>query len=468
MQMSHKFNVNYHKMAQRIFASTNPFTQTTMKTYPFATSAQLENTLQLSHQAFLSFSKASFKERSLKMKNLSSLLRKRHESLAALMTSEMGKPISLSKGEVLKCAEAADYYADNAEKLLSPISYNIPGSKVYSTYQPMGPLLILMPFNFPYWMPLKCAIPHLMAGNTIILKHAENCPQVAESLDEITSEAGFVDEFKNANLTLDQVSQAINDVRVRGVSITGSITAGRAIARISGQALKKCVLELGGSDPFIVLKDADVQAAAKAAVSARLQGCGQVCIAPKRFIVEDAVYDSFLNAVLKELQNWTYGDPMDPNTKLGTLAREDVLQNIHSQVERSVTMGAQVIYGGRAVSPTQYEPAVLINVTEDMPVMKEETFGPVFPILRVKSFQEAIRIANNTEFGLGASIFTSDTKRAETEIVPHINSGMVFVNETPRSIVSIPFGGNKNSGIGRELGEGIKEFTNIKSISIKL
>eukprot|EP00358_Blepharisma_japonicum_P004071 CAMPEP_0202947226 /NCGR_PEP_ID=MMETSP1395-20130829/11189_1 /ASSEMBLY_ACC=CAM_ASM_000871 /TAXON_ID=5961 /ORGANISM="Blepharisma japonicum, Strain Stock R1072" /LENGTH=402 /DNA_ID=CAMNT_0049648359 /DNA_START=154 /DNA_END=1362 /DNA_ORIENTATION=+ len=401
------------------------------------------------------------------MKRLGGLLRKDHENLARLMTQEMGKPIGQSKGEVLKCADCCDYYADNAEKLLAPTHYDIPGSKVYVNYEPLGPLFIIMPFNFPLWMPLKCGIPHLMAGNTIILKHAENVPQVAEALDRITSDAGFEHEFKNVFIDMEQVQRTIADNRIRGVSLTGSIRAGRSIASMAGMALKKCVLELGGSDPFIVLGDADVQAAAKTAVMARLQGCGQVCISAKRFIVESSVYSAFVKHLIAELKTWQYGDPLNPETKLGPLARPDLLNNVVTQVERSIKMGAKLEYGGKILNPTQYEPAVLTHVTPDMPIMREETFGPVFAISKVKDTEEAIRLANNTEFGLGAMIFTADAQRAEAQIVPRIDAGMVFVNDVSKSIVQVPFGGMKNSGLGRELGEGIKEFTVLKTISIK-
>ncbi|CAG9317329.1 unnamed protein product [Blepharisma stoltei] len=455
-------------MAQRVYASKNPYTHELLETYEFTSPEELENTINASQLAFQSFSKLSFQARAEKIRLLGSLIRERKNHLARLMTIEMGKPITHSISEILKCAECCDYYAENAEKLLHPITYDLPDGRSYVRFEPVGPLLVIMPFNFPYWTPFKAVVPHLMSGNTIILKHDENMPQVSAAIDQITTDAGLEHEFKSVRLTIEQIGQVIADKRVQGVHITGSVRAGRSVAEIAGRNLKKCVLELGGSDPFIVLRDCNIKNAAKSAVIRRLNACGQVCIAPKRFIIEEPVYDEFYHELIQELENWKFGDPLNEATKLGPLAREDILTNIAGQVERSVNMGAQVVYGGRVLSSTQLEPTVMINITQDMPVMKEETFGPVFPLYKVGSVEEAIEVANNTEYGLGATIYTVDVQRAEEEIIPKIQAGMIFINDVTKSLVPVPFGGIKNSGLGRELGEiGIREFTVMKTVFVK-
>lgn len=289
-------------MACRVYQSRNPYTLEVLANYEFISDQELEKTLEMSHQAFISFSKLSFQERAVKVKAFGNLLRERKEELARLMSIEMGKAISLSRAEILKSADCCDYYAENAENLLKPIPYDIPGSsKCYAKFEPVGTVLIIMPFNFPLWMPIKTSIPHLMAGNTIILKHAENLPQISQAIDQITNEAGLYNEYKCAFLSICQIERVISDSRVQGVSLTGSVRAGQAVAQIAARNLKKSVLELGGSDPFIVLKGANLELAIKSAVAGRLSGCGQVCTASKRFIIEESIYESFVAGVIQEL-----------------------------------------------------------------------------------------------------------------------------------------------------------------------
>jgi succinate-semialdehyde dehydrogenase/glutarate-semialdehyde dehydrogenase len=381
----------------------------------------------------------------------------------------MGKPIDFGKLEVLKCADAARYYAEHAQDLLKDEYFDTPGSRTYVRYEPLGPIFLIMPFNFPIWMPFKAGIAHLMAGNTMILKHAENTPRCAEMLDEVTTEAGMRDEFKVIFPTIDMSSDIIGNPLVAGVSMTGAIGPGKIIAAIAGSHMKKAVFELGGSDPFIVLKDADIPLAAKSAVAARLMNTGQVCIAAKRIIVEEPVRQEFTDCVIAEIQNWIYSDPSLEGCKLGPMAREDLANNIERQIAESVSMGANLISGGVRTGPNMITPAVLTGITYNMPVFKEETFGPVIPIIPARDENEAIDIANQSDFGLSSIIFTSDTNRAEMELAPRIEAGATFINDTSKAYIPVPFGGMKGSGLGRELGSaGIKEFTNQKVVSIKL
>ena len=316
-------------------------------------------------------------------------------------------------------------------------------------------------------MPMKTSIPHLMAGNTIILKHAENVPQTAEFLESLTKTAGLVDEFINIRPELGEIKNIIKDPNIIGVSLTGSVRAGKSIAAIAASHMKKYVMELGGNDPFIVLSDADLPKAAIALVSGRILGTGQVCISPKRAIVCHDVYEEFVKLVQQEIKNWTVGDPLDPNTRLGPMARKDLVEQVHSQVRTSVEMGAKLLCGGVNQGNNIYAPTLLIDMYDYMPAFTEEIFGPVVAIAKVRGETEAIKVANNSEYGLGATIFTKNTARAKAEIAPKIQSGMVFINENCKSIIQVPFGGIKSSGNGRELGnEGIKEFCNIKTIYV--
>eukprot|EP00361_Fabrea_salina_P002697 CAMPEP_0202428612 /NCGR_PEP_ID=MMETSP1345-20130828/2573_1 /ASSEMBLY_ACC=CAM_ASM_000843 /TAXON_ID=342563 /ORGANISM="Fabrea Fabrea salina" /LENGTH=455 /DNA_ID=CAMNT_0049039631 /DNA_START=62 /DNA_END=1429 /DNA_ORIENTATION=+ len=452
----------------RVFVSKNPFTQQVYKNFEFASSSEVEAALTESANSFKVFSQKSFSERAQKLTALGQILREQKQELAHLMAIEMGKPLQSGISEVLKCAECCDYYAQNAENLLSDESFSLPDGKCYVKYQPLGPILSIMPFNFPFWMPFKMSIPHLMAGNTIILKHAENLPQCALKVDEITTQAGLEHEVKNLFLSIDQVKQVIADSRIKGVSLTGSVGAGKAVASLAASHMKKFVMELGGSDPFIVLQDADVQSSVSALVTARLQVTGCTCISPKRAIIAKEVYDQFESALANEVAKWSYGDPTEQETQLGPLAREDLADQLQKQIEDSVAMGARVVYGGERLGATMIQPTVLADVTPEMPAFRTEMFGPVFCLIKSENEEHAIQLANDTEYGLGASIFTGNKEKAEREIAPRIDSGMCFLNSPVKSIVEVPFGGVKNSGLGRELGGlGIKEFTNPKTVFIK-
>ena len=448
--------------------SKNPFTQEVYKTFEYATKSQVEETISASHSAYQRFSKSSFSERGEKLQNLANILKENKNELAHLVATEMGKPVSSGVSEIMKCASCCEYYAQNGPSLLANQTYDVPNGKCYVTYQALGPILSIMPFNFPFWMPFKMSIPHLMAGNTIILKHTASVPQCALKIDEITTQAGLEHEFKNLFLSTDMMEDVIGDPRIKGVSLTGSVSAGKSAARLAASHMKKFVMELGGSDPFIVLQDADVEEAVKKLAAARLRVTGCTCISPKRAIISKEIYDQFESALANEVAKWSYGDPTEQETQLGPLAREDLADQLQKQIEDSVGMGARVVYGGERLGATMIQPTVLADVTPEMPVFHTETFGPVFCLVKSENEEHAVQLANDTEYGLGASIFTSNKEKAEREIAPRIESGMCFVNSPVKSIVEVPFGGVKNSGLGRELGGlGIKEFTNPKTIFIK-
>lgn len=450
----------------RKYLSFNPYTQTLMKEYKFSTSGEISEAISRAHTGFKNFSQYSYKKRAERLINLGNSLNLNKQELATMMASEMGKPINFCLGEIAKSVECCNYYAMHSENLLKPHNYPV-GSDCYVRYDPMGVIFLIMPFNFPVWMPLKTSIPHLMAGNTILLKHCESTPQTAEILERCTKEAGLVDEFINIRPDIPDIEKIIRDPKISGVSLTGSVRAGKAVGAIAAANMKKAVLELGGSDPFIVLVDADLPKAAKLLVSGRLHNSGQVCISPKRAIVVSDVYDEFVSLVQAEAANYIIGNPLDEKTLLGPMARADLCEQAYKQVKDSVELGAKVILGGRPTDSFNFPATILVNITENMPAFKEEIFGPVISIIKAKNEQEAIRLANNTEYGLGATIISKNVNRVKNEIVPHIQSGMVFVNENPRSIVQVPFGGHKSSGIGRELGEnGIKEFCNAKTVYI--
>jgi succinate-semialdehyde dehydrogenase / glutarate-semialdehyde dehydrogenase len=448
------------------FLSLNPYTERVLREYKFTTPDEISETINRSHLAFKRFSKLSFSERSEKILRLGSLLLKYKTELGTLASSEMGKPIMQSYGEIQKSHDACNYYAMNAENLLKSHSYPI-SADCYTKYEPMGSIFSIMPFNFPIWMPMKTSIPHLMAGNTFILKHAENVPQTADFLYKLANEAGLGDEFINIRPEISELERIIKDHRIAGVSLTGSVKAGKSVAALAATHMKKFVMELGGNDAFVVLKDADLEKAAKVLVSGRLSGCGQVCISPKRTIVVHDIYQKFLELVNSEIKNWTIGDPLDEKTIFGPMARSDLLETVHLQVTRSVSLGARLLHGGKPSGKYFYPPTLLVDVNEDMPVVTEEVFGPVICILKAKNEADAIKMANNSEYGLGATVFTSNIHRAKAEIVSQIQAGMVFINSVPTSMVQVPFGGIKSSGIGRELGElGIKEFCNSKTVHI--
>mmetsp|Transcript_12800 Transcript_12800/g.23843 ORF Transcript_12800/g.23843 Transcript_12800/m.23843 type:complete len:457 (-) Transcript_12800:45-1415(-) len=455
-------------MVDRVIRSLNPYTGQLFKNYEYFSASQIEHVLQTSHAAFVRDKALSTEQRVERLLELARIVKERQVELAELVTFEMGKPIGSALGEVQKIADCCTYFAENASRLLAPTPIDVKGGKSYIRYEPLGPLFVISPFNFPAWLPFKTAVPQLLLGNTIILKHDEAMPRVSLLLEEITERAGFQGAFKSAFLTKEAVKGVINDRRVKGVSLTGSVAAGKAVGAISAAAMKKCVLELGGSDPCLVLKDADLDYTVESIVAGRILVSGQVCISPKRFIVDEAVVDPFLEKLVAKLNTVVIGNPADPTTQLGPMAREDLLVNIQRQITQSVAQGATLVRGGRVLPHNVFEPAIITNISRSMPVFREETFGPVFAVIPSRSEDEMIDLANDSEYGLSSMIFTQNTAHAEEALVPRLETGMTSINQCTASTFAIPFGGTKNSGIGKEMGEpGIREFANCKSVFVK-
>jgi succinate-semialdehyde dehydrogenase/glutarate-semialdehyde dehydrogenase len=395
------------------------------------------------------------------------LLRERKSRYARTMALEMGKPLPQGEAEADKCALACDYYAEHAAALLAPSERQTEASRSYVRFDPLGPVLAVMPWNYPFWQVFRFAAPALMAGNVGILKHAPNVSRCALEIEALFRDAGFpVGVFQAIFVEPDVVARVIADDRVRAVTLTGSPRAGGSVAERAGRHLKKTVLELGGSDPFIVLADADIAAAARAAAEARLVNSGQSCIAAKRFIVVAAVADRFLEAFGAELERRKVGDPLQPGTEVGPQARIDLRASLHRQVEESVARGARLVFGGRVPEGPGafYPPTLLTAVGPGMPAFDEETFGPVAAVIRARDEADALRLANASAYGLGASLWTGDRKRAE-RLAAELDAGCVFINAIVKSDPRLPFGGIKRSGYGRELSEfGLREFVNIKGV----
>ena len=403
------------------------------------------------------------------MRAAAEILEKEKRRFGEMMTLEMGKPINAAIAEAEKCAGACRYYADNAEELLADRKIDVGDDDAWITHQPLGAVLAVMPWNFPFWQVFRFAAPALMAGNVGLLKHASNVPQCALAIEEIFGRAGFErGVFQTLLIGSEQVASLIADPRIAAVTLTGSEGAGRSVAGQAGRSLKKTVLELGGSDPFIVLPSADLDAAVSTAVSARMINNGQSCIAAKRFIVHEAIYEPFLSQFVAAVGKIRVGDPMDESNTLGPLATGAIRDELHRQVEKSVAMGARLLTGGkpRAGAGLYYEPTVLDRVPANSPAAQEELFGPVAAVFRATGIDDAIAIANSTHFGLGASAWTNDTDE-RAKLVSGIESGMVFINEMVASDARLPFGGVKSSGYGRELSDiGIREFVNVKTVRV--
>jgi succinate-semialdehyde dehydrogenase/glutarate-semialdehyde dehydrogenase len=385
------------------------------------------------------------------------------------MTSEMGKPLKAARQEAAKCASACRYYAANAERLLADEPVETNAGLSYIRYQPIGPVLAIMPWNFPFWQVFRFAAPALMAGNVGLLKHASNVPQCALAIQEIFRQAGFPEgAFQTLLIGSAQVSRVLEDARIAAATLTGSEAAGGQVAAVAGRAIKKTVLELGGSDPFIVMPSADLPTAVATAVQARLVNNGQSCIAAKRFLVAEPVAEEFERRFVAAMKSVRVGDPMDEATELGPLASAEMLATLDDQVRRSVAAGARILTGGRRLfgPGCYYAPTVLADIPESAPAYSEELFGPVAALYRVRDAAQAIRLANATQFGLGASVWTNDSAERE-RFIDEIEAGMVFVNGMVVSDPRLPFGGVKHSGYGRELGvPGIREFVNIKTVRI--
>lgn len=447
----------------------NPATNEVIYSFENLSDEGLQLKLKRSAEAFESWQYSEFDERKKLMRNLADKLEERKEELAKIITLEMGKPILQSIAEVLKCARACRYYADHAQKFLDEISISTDHKKSLVHYEPLGTIFIIMPWNFPFWQVFRCAVPAIMAGNTILLKHAENVPQCGEVIEKLFLESGFPDGvFFNLQIDHEQAAKVIEFDGVQGVSLTGSDRAGKSVAQNAGKNLKRTVLELGGSDPFIVLADADIEKAAEIGVKARMQNTGQSCIAAKRFIVEEKIATRFIDEFVKRVNNLKTGDPTKEETEIGPMARMDLMENLDIQVQKSVEKGAKVLTGGKRadISGAYYQPTVLTDIPKDSPAYNEELFGPVASVFVVKDEEEAIKIANDTVFGLGAAIWTKDTDKA-LKLSRKIKSGSVFINSMVASDPHLPFGGIKKSGYGRELAEvGIHEFVNIKTVVI--
>ncbi len=446
--------------------SINPYSLELIAEYKEWSKEETENAIVNADRAQQFWAEKPLQARLLFIKSLAAVIRKRKQEIAELITVETGKPIQESIAEVEKCAFLADFISKEENLGLAPRNVNTEAKYTYISYEPLGLIFAVMPWNFPLWQVLRLSLPAIAVGNAVLLKHASNVWGTALLIEDLFREAGFPAHiFTTLLLTAKATEPVIAHPAVRAVSLTGSESAGKAIARLAGAHLKKAVMELGGSDAFIVLKDADIKLAAETALKARMLNNGQVCIAAKRFIIHEAVYEEFIEYQLKLFSNLKIGDPLLPNTDIGPLARPDLLLQLEAQLEVSVNRGAKIVVGGKrhqTVANT-LEPTLLTNIKPDMPVWKEETFGPIMPIMKFSSIEEAIQLANDSEFGLGASIWTKDIE-AVKEILPKIKAGSVFVNSMVKSDPRVPFGGIKNSGFGRELSfEGIKEFVNIKT-----
>ena len=454
-----------------MLTSVNPVNNKIIKSYDEFTSHEVENIVSLSDNAFLSWKQTSFSARAELMKNAARVLRENSEEYSVLMTLEMGKPILQSRAEVEKCALVCDYYADNAEKFLADELIETDALKSFVTYQPLGVILAVMPWNFPFWQVFRFAAPNLMAGNTGLLKHASNVSGCALAIEEVFNKAGFPENvFRTLFVSSKNIHKVISNSKVQAVTLTGSVPAGKSVASLAGGLIKKTVLELGGSDPYVVLEDADLHQAALSCVNSRLINAGQSCIAAKRFIIVESVYDEFEKLYLGFISNKKMGDPFDENNALGPQASIQLRDELHQQVLKSIEQGAELILGGKIPDSDGafYPPTILKNVKPGMAAFDEELFGPVAALVRAKNESEAIELANKSIFGLGASVFTKDIIRGEKIAKEMLNAGCCFVNDFVKSDPRLPFGGIKESGYGRELSPfGIKEFVNIKTVYVK-
>jgi succinate-semialdehyde dehydrogenase / glutarate-semialdehyde dehydrogenase len=450
--------------------SINPANGETLKTYDEMTPEEAAAAVENAHEAWTSWRHTSFAERGRLMRQAGSTLRERKHELAKLMALGMGKPLKQGIAEAEKCAWVCDYYAENAEGHLAPDLIRTEGSKSYVAFEPLGVVFAVMPWNFPLWQVFRFAAPALMAGNTGVLKHSSNVPGCALVIEEIFRQAGFpAGTFRTLLIGSRQVQAIIEHPRVRAVTLTGSTPAGKSVAAQAGAALKKTVLELGGSDPYVVLEDADLDVAIQTCVNSRLINSGQSCINAKRFVVVEPILPAFTEGYVALMKSKKVGDPLLEETEVGPMARHDLRDELHQQVLASIKHGARLLLGGEVPSGSgaYYPPTVLTDVRPGMPAYDDELFGPVAAIIQAGNEQEAVRIANDSVFGLGAAVFTRDIKRGE-RIARELEAGSTFVNALVASDPRLPFGGIKQSGYGRELGSyGIREFVNVKTVYIK-
>jgi succinate-semialdehyde dehydrogenase/glutarate-semialdehyde dehydrogenase len=448
-------------------ATINPATGETLKTFEALTEAEIELRLSRADETFRTYRRTSFAERARWMTRAAEILEGEKDRLGRLMTTEMGKTLASAVAEAEKCARACRYYVENAERFLADQEVATDAKRSFVRFQPMGPVLAVMPWNFPFWQVFRFAAPALMAGNVGLLKHASNVPQCALAIEDVFRRAGFPEgAFQALLVGSDMVPGILDDGRVKAATLTGSTPAGSSVAGRAGKRLKKTVLELGGSDPFVVLPSADLPAAARTAARARCINNGQSCIAAKRFIVHERVADQFERLFVREMEALKVGDPMAGDTDVGPLATSSIRDEVDEQVRKSVSAGARVLTGGGKVDGPgfYYPPTILTDIPKDSPAYREEVFGPVALLFRVRDLDEAIRLANDTQFGLGSSVWTRDDgerRRLEDEI----EAGMVFVNAMVASDPRLPFGGVKESGYERELSDfGIREFVNVKTV----
>jgi len=451
--------------------SRSPYTQELLKSYEPLTDIELEEKVQRCMAAHKELKATTIYQRKKWMESAAKVLDKLQGEYGQMITKEMGKPLKESMAEVEKCAWVCRYYAERAEEFLKDEIIQTDASKSMITYNSIGPVLAVMPWNFPFWQVFRFAAPALMLGNTGLLKHASNVPQCALAIEEIFAAAGFP---KGAFTTLligsDRVESIIKNPRIKAITLTGSEPAGKAVAALAGKHLKKTVLELGGSDPYVVLHDADLETTVPICVSARMLNTGQSCIAGKRFIVHRSIFDDFIKKFMDALKEYKFGNPLEPSTTLGPMASTRLRDELHEQVQKSIDQGAEAILGGKipTTNGAFYPPTILINVGPDNIAYTEEFFGPVAIVIKADSEDEAIEIANATNFGLGAAIFSKNVKKAEKIARTRLEAGCCFVNAQVKSDPRLPFGGIKNSGYGRELGKiGMHEFANIKTVYVK-
>jgi len=450
-------------------ASVNPATGEKLKEFTAFSDSEIEKRLKLAEHAFAHHRRRPFAKRAQLMMAAAGLLDQEKDKLARTITLEMGKLFHTAQDEIVKCARACRFFAENSERFLEDEVAQTDAARSCVRYESLGPVLAIMPWNFPFWQVLRFAAPALMAGNVGLLKHASNVPQCALEIERLFCRAGFEDGvFQTLLIEPNQVEKVIIDPRVKAVTLTGSEKAGSAVASTAARQIKKSVLELGGSDAFIVMPSADFESALSTAIKARTINTGQSCIAAKRLFIADNIYDEFLKQFVERTRALKIGDPMDETTEIGPLATEQILQGVHEQVQKSIAAGAKLLTGGNRIHGPGffYEPTVLVDVPKESPAAREEVFGPVASIFRVRDAADAIEMANDSTFGLGASAWTNDS--AEQELFSsELETGMVFINAMVASDPRLPFGGVKRSGFGRELGAaGIREFTNPKTIWI--
>jgi succinate-semialdehyde dehydrogenase / glutarate-semialdehyde dehydrogenase len=451
-------------------ATINPATGETIKKFDALTDAQVDQKIQRATEAFPKFRKLSFADRGKMMLRAAEILENEKDSLAHLMTLEMGKTLRSAVDEAVKCAWVCRYYAENAERFLADEIVETPASRSFIRYQPMGVVLVIMPWNYPFWQAFRFIAPGLMAGNVGLLKHASNVPQCAMKIEELLLRAGVPEGvFQTLLVGAGSVDRILDDPRIAAATLTGSEGAGVKVGTGAAQRIKKVVLELGGSDPFIVMPSANLEDAVAVGIKARVANNGQSCIAAKRFIVHDQIADKFQSAFVSQMEKLTVGDPFDAKTDVGPLANAEAVTSLDADVRSSIKAGAKLLTGGKPADRpgSFYLPTVLTDIPKDSAAYKEELFGPVASIFRVKNLDEAIRVANDSRFGLGASAWTND-KSEQERFISELEAGMVFINQMVFSDPRVPFGGVKRSGVGRELSTyGIREFTNVKTVWVK-